>query len=170
VEGCGPAQSNVTVVMSNEATPSIDSESHLGPSPSRDRLAVFEDQIARVRSGALSPYEFGTWLEEMAAQMAERQKQLQEIYSSLPPELEGAFGDEARVGFEGVSFYLTGVEHLRAYVLAPNEALLDRALDAMHEGNRLIIEAMQINRDNREADDEPSPLDEPLDDVEDDTL
>lgn len=157
--------------MNNDVASFNEPDAGLTEAPSRDRLALFEAKIAQLRSGVISVTEFGAWLEEMAAQMAERQRQLQEIYSSLPPELEGAFGDEAQVGFKGISYYLTGVEHLRAHVVAPNDALLDRALEAMREGNRLIVEAMQINRDNRETDDdESSPLDEPVDDEEDGTL
>lgn len=129
--------------------------------PARDRLALFEDAVRRLRNHETSTAAFSTWLEGVAAQMAERQHHLQEIYASLPPELEGAFMREAEVGFRGVTLYLKGIEHLRDYVKREVDHLLDHALEAMRAGNILIVDAMRINRENREADDEASPLDEP---------
>lgn len=129
--------------------------------PARDRLAMFEEAVAQVRSGETSVDGFSVWLEEMAAQMAERQRHLQEIYDALPPELAGAFVEEAEVGFQGITLYLDGIAHLRAYARQPQDELLDRALTAMRAGNALIVNAMHINRQNREAEDETSPLDEP---------
>lgn len=129
--------------------------------PAQDRLALFEEAVRRLRNGETSTAAFSTWLEEVAAQMAERQRHLHEIYASLPPELEGAFVNEAQVGFRGIELYLTGIEHLRAYVSSEVDDLLEQAIEAMRKGNALILDAMRINRENREADDEASPLDEP---------
>lgn len=141
--------------------PESDAEGH-----ARDRLAMFEQAVRRLRSGETSAAAFSTWLEEVAAQMAERQRHLHEIYASLPPELEGAFVTEAEVGFRGIGLYLKGIEHLRAYVKNEVDALLDQAVEAMRAGNALILDAMRINRENREADDEASPRDEPTADEE----
>jgi hypothetical protein len=138
-----------------------------GETAARERLAMFEDSVARLRRGEWNVEAFAEWLEEIALQMAERQQQLQQIYLSLPPELEEVFLEEVEIGFRGIGLYQTGIQSMREFVRTREDDLLDRALESMRAGNGLILEAMRINRTNREAEEVDSS---PLDEVEEEVL
>lgn len=118
-----------------------------------DRLKLFENAVAKVRSGAMSVNDFADFLEKTAAILSEKEQEIKSI--DIPKEAIDDFKEELAVGFAGMDLYNQGIESMFAYVEELDDELLERGLELVRSGNERINEAMRINRENRNKLEEP---------------
>lgn len=112
-----------------------------------DRLQQIEAAAARAASGEWNPEEFGRFLEETAAILAEKERAIREI--PIPDEAAEDFREELEVGYTGIDLYNQGVQRMFDFVADANPLFLEEGLDLVRQGNEFVNQAMRINRENR---------------------
>jgi len=110
----------------------------------------FEQAIERVVTGEWTPDRFVSWLEEKWRKLEIVEEALRSI--EIPFGCEEEFEDEQVVGFAGIDCYRAGMEEMRLFAADASRAHLDAGLISIREGNRLINEAMRLNREKRMRD------------------
>lgn len=107
----------------------------------------FELAIERVVTGQWTTDGFAAWIEEKWRKLQAVEEALRSI--EIPDGCEEEFEDEQAVGFAGIDFYRAGMEEMRKFAADGDRSHLDAGLSSVREGNRLINEAMRLNREKR---------------------
>lgn len=118
------------------------------PRRGQSRCSAIDQQVGRVRRGALTAEDFRRWLEDLSGQMARKASAIlgyidAQRYRDDSP-------DEVCYGLAGIERFESGLSELWQYTQDLDASHLDLGLSLVWEGNDLILEAMRLNRETRE--------------------
>lgn len=113
------------------------------PPPVDDRLRDVRGAVERFEQGESSEEEFLAFLDEMAAELAQKEQGLLEL--DLSEDLQEFMREELEAGLEGIGGFQEGLEVLRSF--EPED--LAHGLAMVEAANERLNEALRLNRENR---------------------
>lgn len=116
---------------------------------STSRYRQIRQRCEEVQGGQITLAEFITYLQDLSNILTTRAQAIYDNFQATDYWAEN--GDECEIGISGVESYEAGVNELWAYVEELDPERISNGLVMIWEGNQRIIEAMRINRENREA-------------------
>ncbi len=113
-----------------------------------DRLRQFEEAVDNVRNGAWSLEQFDKFLHDINEVLTAKEREIHDI--AIPEEASAEFKEELEIGFSGIALYNQGIAQMMKYVTTGEEKYLDSGISYVRKGNERILEAMRVNRENRD--------------------
>ncbi len=105
--------------------------------------------VEALRAGELSHDDFRYWLDELLTEMLERGRGILAFMQESEYWKENQ--EEVETGLKGVESFEAGLYEIATYFEDLNEAHLDEGLQLCWAGTEKIVDAMRINRQNRES-------------------
>jgi hypothetical protein len=116
------------------------------PLQGNEHLLVLLEACEQLARGDATAEEFTDFLDQFTLELGQREAGIHAV--EIPPYLEADFAEERETGLQGVERCNEGLHMLRG--LAEGDLLtMGAALARFYEGFRLVTEAMEINRRNR---------------------
>lgn len=102
-----------------------------------------------MQRGRITAEQFSAYLQELSNILTQRAQAIYDNFEATDYYAEN--GEECDIGVSGVQSYEGGVNELWQFLEDGDPDHLSNGLVQIWEGNQRIIEAMRINRENREA-------------------
>ncbi len=111
------------------------------------RYRKIRARVEELQAGQVTLDAFTRYLEELTEELTARAQSIHEDLEAYRQDN----ADEVEAGLDGVEKYEAGVSELWAYTQDLEPSHLEQGLLLVWDGNMRIVEAMRINRENREA-------------------
>lgn len=116
------------------------------PEAINQHLQEIEEACQRIASGEWDSDDFADYIEQLAEKLQEQEDFIRQI--EIPPEAIEEVREELEVGFSGILHWNNGVARLAKFIEETDVTHLEEGLELCRQGNELLNEAMQINREN----------------------
>jgi hypothetical protein len=128
--------------------PKVQQSSEFVPPPFVDgryqKVKIAADKILANES---SPEEFAEFIDTTIEFLSEKEANIRQV--EIPPEALEDFREELETGLTGIDLFYQGLTEMRTYLEDSDVEHINAGLEIVREANRLLNEALTINRKNR---------------------
>lgn len=116
---------------------------------STSRYRQIRQKCEEVQTGHVTVEHFVAYMTDLSNILSQRAQSIYDNFQATDYWSEN--GEECEIGVSGVESYEAGVNEIWAFIEDGDPSHINEGLVMIWEGNQRIIEAMRINRENREA-------------------
>lgn len=116
----------------------------------RGRYNQFKNASEMARSGQWTSAQFKKFMEDISSFLAKKAQEIVELIQTTNYTSDEGGTEEVNVGMQGIDAFEKGMEEMYHYSEDLDPEHLELGLRMIWEGNQLILEAMRVNRTNRQ--------------------